>query len=539
MRLPGDEELIAYLDGELPHARREEIRRLLEASWEARNRLAALERDIQFYMDATAQTHQPSLPAEDRVWETIAPRLAQKPRGWHWRKLGLTGAIAAAVLIGAMVRLGSPPAISAAEALARAGRAEAAAVARIHAPVVHRTLRVRRTVPGRVETQSAVWEVWRAEGASRVRHWTRSGDQRVVDRVREVLRQGRMDSDEPLSAAAYAAWRRQCDPQLERVELGREEVVVQTGRAGHEGLVQASLTLHGGDWRPVAQHLTVQTDEGTERIELREMEFRVLAYDSLPRNFFASAVTVIPPVIVPRPPEAAPEPMVELVPAADREALIASALQAQAALHRIGECGSRYLEIVLEAADRVDVRGTVPAAERKAGVMDALGELPLLRLDVQVADIGNEAVSPQRISDRLAMTEAEAISLLALLRAITSDAEALRRHTSGLHAVEVASAHALLRTPFEKAVREHLTALRTNLAEAARLLGADEAAGTDASGALGDWHSGVAELGEMVLRSCSASSAEGLPKQQLAGACAQLGREAERWDAAVLAAGRQ
>ncbi|MFN7934190.1 MAG: hypothetical protein U0R19_12740 [Bryobacteraceae bacterium] len=506
MRLPADDELIAYLDGELPPEKREEMRQLIAASWETRNRLAAIERDIQLYMDATVYHPEPQLPPAHRVWETIAPQLAERTPVQNWWRYATVAVIVIAAFASIALRRETPAApVSAVEALARAERSEAASVS----GVVRRTLQVSRRRSGQAEVQSAVWEVWRASGSARVRHQPQPP---LIEEVRSALARNGFDADRPLSAAAYSSWRRSIQPAGESVDRRDTGFELRTTRAAERGLVEASMTFRPSDFHPIAQRLTVRTDSGPELYELREMDLRVVAFDSLPRNLFEPAVTVPPPPsVVPAPPSGASE--LSILPHPGD--LLAAALTAHAALHRSGDCATEHLEIVRQSPDRVDIRGTVPSSERKARLLDALADLPLLRLDIQVAEsVSKPAVNLEQMAAHLRLAEPDVISLLALLEAITSDAEALRRHTAG---IEVPAGS--LVEGFGKAIEEHLAALRINLAHAARIL--DPAIEPGQGAGLSP-----AAFAASVLRSCSVSAAGESRRETLAAGCAALSRQA-------------
>ncbi len=552
MKPPGDEELIAYLDGELSPEKREEIERRLAASWDLQCRLADLRRDIELYIQATATEEALDLPPVDTAWKALAPRLEAAPRTrWRWTRGLAAGAIAAGLACLVFLRLSSTPAVSAAEALRRAQRFEAAAFRSVVQPVVHRKMRVRRIGPAAEQTQ-AVWEVWSAMEAPRSRHLTAQGDGEVLRELRTTLGRTGLDPDRPLSAAAYVRWRERSGPGRDRVERrslegDRAAVVVITEPENGGDIVSAGLTLRETDWRPVAQELSVRTPAGPERFEISEVESSVMPYGSLPPAFFdvpSIALRTAPlpsPPLIPDPPPVL-KPAAPPAPGVAPEKLLEAALLVHNTLHRTGDCADRGIEIARSTTDRVDVRATVRSAARKAELIEVLSALPLLRLDVQAGADAAGPASPilaKTIEQRMQIQESAAVSLVSLLEAIQSDTEALHRHVRGFEAAELGTAPAGLRQQYEKALREHLAALRSNLSQVAALLAAgEEATAPEAAAAPRPdrWRSELLSFLEAVSRSCSPASAAEISRQRMAEACLELSRRAALSDEEVAAA---
>jgi hypothetical protein len=543
MKPPGDEDLIAYLDGELSPEKRVEMERRLAASWELQCRLADLRRDIELYMQATAREEALDLPPAETAWKALAPRLEGAPRtGRRWTR-GLTaGAIAAGLACLVFLRLTSTPAVSAAEALLRAQRSEAAALHSVVHPVVHRKMRVRRFRPAAAQTQ-AVWEVWSAVNAARARHETAQGDGEVLRELRTTLERNGLDPDRPLSAAAYAQWRERSGPGRDRVERRALEgdgaaIVVITEPRNGAGILSAGLTLREADWRPVAQELSVRTAAGPERFEISEVESSVMALASLPPAFFdvpAMAMRTAPvPALRPMPVEPPPLSTPPAAPGVETEKLLEAALLVHNTLHRTGDCADREIAIERSAADRVDVRAMVGSAGRKAELIESLGALPLLRLDVQVGSRPDPAGPgfprlAKMVEERMRIQESAAVSLASLLEAIQSDADALHRHARDFEARELEAAPAGPRLQYQKALREHLAALRSNLSQVAALLAPGEktpAPEETVPRHPSRWRVELLSLIEAVSHSCSPAAAAEISRRRMADACLELSRQA-------------
>ncbi|MBI4903329.1 MAG: hypothetical protein HY820_06830 [Acidobacteria bacterium] len=496
MRTPAEEQLMAYLDGELSPEARADMECRLAASWELRARLAELQRDVEFYVRETV--FQPAvLPPEDVVWRQLQQRVrsmpvTSTPAPPGWRRVVTIGGIAAAVAAVLLLQLPNRPAATADELLERARRAESVESDAVLRPVVHRRLRVRHTSAGRQAAQSVVWDVWRASRPERMRHHTSNGSAPLVEQLRAVFARSGMDPDRPLSAAVFSQWcrlRQTAGAQVRRTSLqdGREGVVVraQPAPGGGDSVVSSALTLRTADWRPVAQELTVKTNAGTERYEIDEMEYHLLSYDSMPPDFFqhppaTASAPAVEAVVLPQPTVLEPAPSLPEPQPADPADLLRTALVAHLSAHRAGLC-----------------TGT----PRPGGLSRAIVE-------------------------RLRLPEAQTISLASLLEAIAGDAGALRRHIDGYSALEITAASAELRAQFRRILEEHLAALRSNLKQAAALLVVTDAQPVSA-GPPSDWHGAVLALTLEIEQLAS------LPPEQVAARLLHLSRQAEGASALV------
>ncbi len=457
---PEDGELLAYLDGELAPERQAEIRQLLESDWKLRVRLAELERDIETYVKATQQQPQGELPSFEDVWGGVARRLnepleplpveaEQRSRleeetslsarfqiwsdALNWSDAWLRSPVLlrwSVAVMGSLVmagfifwvlfseRLG---AVSAEELIQRAAQSETAQMKRVTEPVVYRRIQVKRADA----SESVTWESWREAGRNQFR-------QRVSDRhgwrfinanenganenekaappiiaeIEAVFRVNHLDMQRPLSAAAFAEWR--------KITRLKSETVTEVALPGNKlpgnkledelkltaiaqepyalnAIIEATLTVRKTDWHTVALRLKVQGEN-----EVREYELSETAYEVLPLHALTVFADLVP----------TPSPALAIIAAASRAtspSIIAKAspsvkpppteaevkeaeVAALYALHQAQADLGEQIEVVREAGQGVIVRGLVETPERKQQLTEALRDLLLVAARIQTVE---------------------------------------------------------------------------------------------------------------------------------------------------------
>jgi len=503
MRLPDDEELLAYLDGEVPPGRRAEIDRLLRVSPTVSERLAGLRHDADV-CDRVLTEAQPPLPSADAEWYPLAARLQPRPARLRPRALWTGIAAAACACLALFLRVGSPPSISANDVLVRAGRAEAARLKSVAVPVVHRRLRIAS------RGQSATLDTWTAtaSGQSRERFEAEKGahDDFQAD-LNRMLLANRLDRRYLLSPSAYREWRsgiRASDETLahRRDDRGDDLYSISTTveGAGAEGqITHSEFVVRAADWQPVSNHLRVRTARGEAEYEIREVEYAVLARASLPAGYFDPPARPRLPVHAHvrhlPPPSALPAPESAL-PAASPEDEIA----AHYAVHRAGACDGDAVSIQHAPDGALEVAGTVSEAQRIERIRMLLEGRPSVRVNLRAVPRAPSAAPP---ADPQASPEAEAlrISIDSFLALIASDSAALSRLVSSPAAAEWSAASPESRAQLREILQEHLAALDGNMRQVAGLLQPSMApsdAGARASGA--DWRGQIAEIAEAAAR---------------------------------------
>jgi hypothetical protein len=563
MRLPGDEELVAYLDGEVAPERRHEIDRLLRISPVVRERLAAIREDAEVSVRAFDRA-EPPWPAQDGLWDSLRRRL-DEPAGrapsfaarlrecTPWPRLGAAAAVAC-VTFAALLWMAAPPAYTAGEVLARARKAEARRLDGVLAPVIHRRLRIVRKQ--RAAADVAVLDSWTAaaSGENRERLDTPAADP-VWSDLNRVLAANGIDRHALLSPDAYQAWRATRERATDRVRRardrrGEETFTISTLIAGAaEGeVVRSDYVVRAADWSPLANRLQVRSAEGETGYDIEEEEYAVVARASLPPDYFAALAPLSaphPPATRRTPDHAPPAGASEAAPAP--VAPVDDEIAAVYAIHRAGACDREPLRV--EASEgRIVIAGAVSAVERRRQIAAWLALHPAVEARLEIAprkDVGEapgagaldrllraaNAAAPLRSAAEL---DALKLSLDSFLDLIDSDRDALVALAARFPETRLAEAGPAARKQLREMLEEHLAALAGNLRRVATLIdGAPTVAPAARQGGAG-WQAATHDLSDAISRLVSvppnAVPANAVPADALratADSLRRLGAQAE------------
>ena len=207
-----------------------------------------------------------------------------------------------------------------------------------------------------------------------------------IRELESILCANGLPAARPLSARDYREWRSRVRGASDRVQAtqasdaGPAALVLRTSLSDDlaEGAApmrirEAELVVRADDWHPLAQRFVVQTADDVISYELRELSFEVVALASVAPAFFEE-----------RRETAAPAVAASAVDAVSEADVIAAEVQAWEALHRLGALLGEPVEIVrAPASPRVEVRGLASSQERKQAIVDAVGAIPLVTVDVR------------------------------------------------------------------------------------------------------------------------------------------------------------
>lgn len=503
---PTDEELLAFLDGELDGRALTRIRTHLDACWNCRGRRDRFNHAIAAFVDARLEDcaqrdgFPPSaaLKLSARLDEVDAR--ATRPSLWRrmfwrgraalaWRPtpaMVAQGCVAALTLTLIVVSIGREPSVSAQELLARTVAAQEARLRPVPQPVLYQRLQVSRRA-SRIgaagaashETQQT-WEIWSDTVHGRYRE--RVGAFAPIARrtapdaeacgaaatsapaatsvltptpigeLESILCANGLRSAQPLSARVWSAWRGRVRGASDRVhEKSASDddpaALVLHTRLTADGrpmrIREAELVVRADDWHPLAQRFTVEIDREQVTYELRELSFEVVELASIAPAFFEDAIDT------PAAPVAVAAAAVEAVSEAD---VIAAEVQAWEALHRLGALRGEPVEIVRShGLPRVEVRGLASSAERKQAIADAVSAIPLVTASIRTVDEALAEKPPRAAAaapadDASTMVQTGTVPMLPLIEAgSTAAAQALATDVVSLSREAMTEAWALER----------------------------------------------------------------------------------------------
>ena len=356
--------LLAYLDGELPARQAAKVRRHLEACWECRAELEALQNTVAECMRYRKNVLAANLPPPPAPWKDLSrdfsridAEIARAPRIDRWRVPGsLRWAAAAAALVltaGLLFQhFRETPAVQAAALLQRSE-----AIAQTQ-PARKRVLQVR----------------------TRTRQFTRVVGQPAqaasAPAVASLFITARYDWNDPLSARAFAAWRGTLVGKTDEVSNVPEGYRVRTSAPSGE-LESASLTLRNTDLHPVQGRFEFRNSEWVELTELAET--------STSDDHISALNHVEAPLrrVVPSQPAAS---------SSGSSASISEELQVLAALHEIGADLGDPVEVT-RSDGQVLVSGVGLPPQRQTQIERAVGAIP--NVAVRFGDPASVAPLPE------------------------------------------------------------------------------------------------------------------------------------------------
>ena len=346
-----DEDLIAYLDGEMARDEQDKARVHLESCWGCRSRLHAVQGSIESFLAVRQESLlPPELPPSGPTVEQFRNRLSlhiSAPARQHSHlRLAIaqartiiaflkrrasslsanpalvarvTAGLLVAAIIAALVFISDRvQPVSASELLRQAGDAQEQQLRATAQPVVHQKLRVKRKAQQSAGEDSITVEVWDDAPGSRFKRVVHdragrpvagdrtahtisntkiSGASPTLAALENSLRANHMEPRRPLSPSSYEAWRKS-------VERKREEVIrtthpdgvnVLTLKTVPEGpiavgqIAEARYVVRARDWHPVEEYLRVRGEGADEEYELSEMSYEVVSLNALGHAFFAES----------------------------------------------------------------------------------------------------------------------------------------------------------------------------------------------------------------------------------------------------------
>ncbi|MGE0131549.1 MAG: zf-HC2 domain-containing protein [Blastocatellales bacterium] len=423
---PDEEEMLVFLDGEASERQTEKVRAHLEGCWACRTQRDKLDRAIAAFMDyckadaADASTLPPraSLQFAERLRMAASndpePSLIKRwAAAMRWsfaqRRLAVvaTACLLLTVLLALVLSRAELP-VSAEELLQRTTQAETQTLSRVGEPVVYRKLQVKRVGAG----APVVWESWSDARRNQFRqrvtdkdglrflHDNDTAQPALLAEMEKILRVNHFDPKRPLSAAAFADWR--------KTFRAKSEIVTEIALSGtgdieghNEGLklttipdlpqvlntiTEASLVVRKSDWHTVSLELKALGEREIREYEISETDYEVLPLQAL--TVFAD----LPPLPTPTAshsatpaaaPKASPSPIVALPSIA---ALQTAEVAALYALHQVRADLGEQIEVLRNEGRQIVVHGLAQTAARKAELLRALSGIALVSAQIQTVE---------------------------------------------------------------------------------------------------------------------------------------------------------
>ena len=355
--------LLRYLDGELPGRKARQIERHLEACWQCRTEIEALQATVADCMRYRKNVLRPLLPEPPNAWRDLSRGFAEidaqqaAPRfAPGWLKWGMAAAAAMVAVSAVVYQLGFTPSVRAASLLHKA------VAAAERQPAAPHEIRIRTMGQTLLRTVDR-----------------RHGEPALPVALAARFEAAHYDVSNPLSPRSFATWREGlsgrhdevttvADPESPSQNCYRIETVADAG-----DIASATLMLRSSDFAPVESMFQFRDRDWVEFSDITGSPVR--SNDS---PVAVNPETPLRPAVPSRSAAAAPRPA----------ASVTDELQVLSALHQIGADLGDQLEIKI-AGDRVAVNGVAIPPARQRQIQNALAGLP--RVALQFSDPSTEA----------------------------------------------------------------------------------------------------------------------------------------------------
>jgi hypothetical protein len=475
---PEEEQLLRYLDGELPAGAAGEIRSHLEACWQCRVELEELQNTVGEcvrYRKNVLQRHLPPPPAPwtdiRRRFDEIDGALDQAgfrdrlARALRWPSGNATRwapvAVALVAVFVLVYRFRQTPSVEAAELLRKAIAAADAQPQK----------------PRKIQIRTRDRRLTRLAVAAR----TLAANDEETEVLAAMFRVAHYDWDDPLSAKSYQAWRDRLTDRREELIEERDGYRIRTNTRSGE-LTEATLKFRVPDLRPVEERLRFRNQDWIEISELEEEDA-----SPAPETIVAGGGNRI------KRPHETPAAVSSgksrnADPTGANPATLGDELRVLAALHQVGADLGDPIEIS-RARGQILVAGVGIAPERQQEIRDALSsqKRAVVRFsesvpakppsDVEPPAGGAVSAEVQQLQNRMAkqiggrssFTQL-ASQVLDLSEPMMSRAYALRLLAERIPVEEESELSTQDRWTLRSIQREHTVSLRREAAEIDRVL---------------------------------------------------------------------
>ncbi|MDE1162280.1 MAG: hypothetical protein PW792_10095 [Acidobacteriaceae bacterium] len=293
------QQLLSYLDGELPKAEIANTAQHLHSCWTCRTEIERLERDIAVILDAHHESFAPSMPQPPSAWPSFDALMAktepQPKKSWvRFREAlqsffmparGIAFAALIAVIAVLVVFKLDTHTVSAKEVLRQVCVANDKHNEIPTAQVIKQHVHIRRLLKGQNQSQSEAMDVWKSRRATVWKSSEAEGEESAVIALREEYAANGVAIDLPLSSSTVDAWRKLAggEPAIKSEGKELDLSFTKTSELSADGLSSVSLRIQPETWR-IAK-MTLQFQDAT--FEITEDNLSLVAVSALPYSLLA------------------------------------------------------------------------------------------------------------------------------------------------------------------------------------------------------------------------------------------------------------
>ncbi|MDR3727822.1 MAG: zf-HC2 domain-containing protein [Terracidiphilus sp.] len=418
-----EEQLMLYIDGELPSSEANQVKTHLFACLECRQEFSELQEANQafttFQEQCSEALPEPPLNWADfsqRLQETLAQPVAER-QTW-WRRFSdyvrqtasgailpwtLSGAAAAMALVFLLLHSPAKDPLTVDDVLSRAQQERASLDASV-APVVYQKISITDSA---VPQTPITVQIWNDQKNGRFREEAvngadtdRTGEARksagkarqaeppsLLRDVNAVFAANHLPLTAPVSAEVFKAWVQSPghkDESISKEKFAGGDAYRLSAKVADSGIPVAStpfiramdLLVRANDWHAVAERLTVASPAGTHTYEIAELEYRVIPLSELPGNVFGALEGSAAPIS---------DSGMVATPGAVQLSFADMAVDVLDRLDSVDALVQDQIVVTRAGNEGLQIGGIVRSESRKAEILGALGSLasnPAVKLNL-------------------------------------------------------------------------------------------------------------------------------------------------------------
>ena len=359
-----DEQMIAFIDGELSPRKQLEIHRHLESCWRCRAERQQIEATVFALVERRQQLLKRFLPlppkGEERFISLLDQRIERQRQGYAafflslLRRLSLesmnpivasTLVILLAVGMLFLIWQRSPASLSAVDLLKQAQASERAAADQAQPGVIYQKLAIRSR--GQV-IERTLYRDRQKKRAVRAEHL-----EVRAQHMKQALEAAGLNWEAPLSALDYGRWRSTQANAKDDIRQSGDGLITLITTSSEGAISQESLTLRKSDFHAVNRTIDVRGDmRGDDHFEIAELSYAVLGWNEVNTALFDPLTSSPGPATL------------RLTAPPTMEQLDDAELGARLALHRLKADVSEQIQIT-RSQTAIHVNGVVDTNERK------------------------------------------------------------------------------------------------------------------------------------------------------------------------------